>query len=100
MNNYYVKPKTTQKAQRLARTNAWTAIHDLHCDCNQPLQHIITDILQQEPSLKNDEKFKQNIQQCLGITGAGDTQKEEEDILGDVDLERFFDADFTEEDTG
>ena len=100
MNNYYVKPKSSQKAQRLARTNAYTSIHDLHCDCNQPLQHIITDIIQQEPSLKNDEKFIKNLQQCLGITPVGDTAEEEKDILGDVDLERFFDADFGEEDTG
>lgn len=100
MNNYYVKPKTSVKAQRLARTNAYVSIHDLHCDCQQPLQHIITDIILQEPSLKSDDKFKHYLTQCLGTTQDGDTVKEEEDILGDVDLERFFDADFGEEDTG
>lgn len=66
--------------------NCYISIHDLNCGCNEPLKHIIQQILEKEPTLK----------ECLGTT-TGETTGNVEDILQDGDLERFFAENFGEE---
>lgn len=98
----YEKPSKLSKRQlNLQRVNTYTSIHDLNCECQKPLQHIILQILQQEPSLKQDKEFVKEIQRCLSITAAGDQDGGvPEDGFGDGDLEKLFEAPFDDEDTG
>lgn len=48
----YVSPKYTNKRLDLQNVNAYVNIHDLTCKCEHPLRHIITQITQQEPTIK------------------------------------------------
>lgn len=48
----YVPTKFSPKQLNLQHVNTYVNVHDLTCDCQQPLKHIIKQIVQQEPSLK------------------------------------------------
>lgn len=48
----YVPPRFTKKQLNLQNVNTYVNVHTLTCDCQQPLQHIIKQIVQQEPSIK------------------------------------------------
>lgn len=95
MSSYYKQPPYTPKHKELNFVNAQVAIHDLHCGCNEPLNHIITSIFRQEPSLKFNQEESQLIQKCLTT---GDDGKDVLDDFGDAELEKLFDGDFGEED--
>lgn len=99
MSNYYKKITTSQKHQNLQFVNTLVGNHDLYCFCNEPLQHIICSIIEQEPNLKFNKEDSQKIQKCLttGQDPAGDAV----DALGEGDLDALFAQDtFGEEDTG
>lgn len=75
-------------------TNAFVAIHDLKCECDEPAVHSLKILLKQlEPELTSQQK--QEIKKCLGTT----TVQEEEDggVTGE-DLERIFAEDTGETD--
>lgn len=97
----YQQPCKYSKNQlNLQQVNTYVQIHDLNCGCETPLQHIIFQILQQEPSLKEDKNFKENLEKCLS-TGTGGTDPTGDiDDIGDGDLERLFAENFGEEDAG
>lgn len=87
----YQKPcKYSKKQLDLQQVNTHVHIHDLNCGCDTPLQHIIIQILQQEPDLKKDEKFKQQLQQCLTTGEDGTTPTGGIDDFGEGELERLF----------
>ncbi len=70
--------------------NTYVAVHDLNCGCEKPLEHIIKQIQQQEPSLKP----------CPTTTATGDDHGPEDGVdgLGDGELEALFantEEDFT-----
>lgn len=48
----YIPPKYTKRQLTLQSVNSYVGIHDLNCYCKQPLQHIIKQIIEQEPSIK------------------------------------------------
>lgn len=48
----YVSPNYTKKQLTLQNVNAYCHIHDISCHCKQPLQHIIKQIITQEPTIK------------------------------------------------
>lgn len=48
----YVPPRYTKKQLNLQTVNCYVGIHDLNCNCKEPLKHIIQQITSQEPSLK------------------------------------------------
>lgn len=96
--NYQKPIKYSTKQQNVNHINLLVGLHDLKCGCEQPLQHIIFDILQQEPSLKQDKKFTSELQKWLTTTEPGDNQEEDTDVIGNGDLEKLFEEPFGEED--
>lgn len=97
MTNYYKCPPYSQRHKDLNWINSLTAIHDLHCGCNYPLQHTITGIIKQEPTLKFNKEDSDLIKKCL-TTGDPGTE-DVVDGFGDGELEKLFEGDFGEEDT-
>lgn len=69
----YVSPKYTPRQLNLQQVNTYVAVHDLNCNCKNPLRHIIKQIQQQEPTLK-----------CHHFTTAEDGNQD-----GDVDIDGF-----------
>ncbi|AHA91749.1 hypothetical protein QKL05_gp1 [TTV-like mini virus] len=79
-------PFSTKK-QRLQLCNLVTGIHDITCNCYNPLFHSAQIILKQlAPELKKEEKHQ--LKQCLTEET---TTKEEEDVgFTTGDLEALF----------
>lgn len=48
----YVPAKLTKKQLNLQNVNTYVNVHDITCCCGQPLKHIITQIVEQEPTIK------------------------------------------------
>lgn len=85
MSSYYKKPSISQKHADLNWINCMVSTHDLHCYCNQPLQHIVASIIEREPEIKFNKETSAKLQKCL-TTG-------DEDVLdgfGDGELESLF----------
>lgn len=78
----FVDPKYTKRQLNLQMVNGYVAIHDLRCHCQKPLQHIIQQIYEQEPTLKCQDT----------TTAAVGNQDGEKDIdgFGPGELERLF----------
>ncbi len=94
--SHHYKPLTiSTKHKKLQFINGIVHLHDLTCQCDEPLQHTIGAIFEQEPNLPLNEKDKQLIKKCLT---SGDHTEEDGDVLGDVDLEKFFAEDTFGED--
>lgn len=70
----FIAPNYTKKQLNLQMVNAYVHIHDLHCHCKSPLTHIIQQIQQQEPSIK----------QCQDSTTAVAGGQD-----GDADIDHF-----------
>lgn len=100
MSKYQQSTWYSKKQLALQQVNTHVAIHDLNCGCNKPLQHIITTILEKEPSLKEDKEFVDTIKTCLTSEAPGGTPGDEEENFGPGDLEKLFEEDFGEQDTG
>lgn len=98
MTNYY-KPITWSKKHRdLDWINTVTAIHDLQCACDQPLEHTIIQITKQEPNLRFSKEDKELIKKCL--TGGDQPTTDAVDDFGDGELERLFAEDVGEDVAG
>lgn len=94
-------PKYNKKQLKLQWTNNIVSVHDLLCCCDNPLEHTIHNLLEQEPNLRFSEETKKKLQKCL--TSTDDGKKDgpaADDIIEDGDLENLFAEDFTEEETG
>lgn len=79
--------KLTEKQQILQNVNLFTSIHDLSCQCENPLRCIILQIYSQEKGLKiNPEEIKQ----WLTSTAAGETTTGEEETFAGEDLDALF----------
>lgn len=63
--------------------NAYVHIHDLQCHCKSPLNHIIEQIHQQEPTTK---KWPDTTTAAAGTTAT----VEDTDPFGPGELERLF----------
>ncbi len=83
-------PKTSRK-QNLQYVNCYTSIHDLGCNCAEPLKHIIKQLTDQEPSLKPW------LATTYVATGDPDGEKDI-DGFGPGELERLFAEDAEEKD--
>lgn len=90
MSKYYKPLTISQKHKDLQWINLMVAVHDQHCQCNNPLNHIIIGILEREPSLKFDKEDSAIIQKCLTTADHGEGDG---DVLGDGDLEKLFEQD-------
>lgn len=95
--NYQKPIKYSTKQQNVNHINLLVSLHDLKCGCDKPLQHLVFDILNQEPSLKEDTKFTSELQQWLTTTKPGNIQEEDTDVIGSGDLEKLFEEPFGEE---
>ena len=70
--------------------NSYVSIHDLHCHCKKPLQHIIHQIEEQEPTIKT----------CRDTTTAADGIQDGDDVIdhfGPGELEKLFENDIAED---
>ena len=65
--------------------NAQVALHDMHCQCDEPFRHIILQIIEKEPTIKFNKEESSKIQKCL-TTG----DEEDGDVLGAGDLDTLF----------
>lgn len=94
-------PQLTIKQQKTEWINMLVHIHDLYCKCNDPLEHTVDLIAEKEKNLRFQHFTKLNLQKCL--TGGEENtthQGGEEDAFDAGDLEKLFDEDFPEEETG
>lgn len=91
----YVPVKYNQKTLQLQWINGLVHLHDLHCGCNDPLEHTIIGITNQEKNLRFTDKEKQQLKKCL--FGEENTTKEEE--IGDEDLAALFTEDYGDQNT-
>lgn len=46
--------KLSPRQKNLQIVNTYVAIHDLNCHCEKPLHHILQQIYDQEPTLKQE----------------------------------------------
>lgn len=98
MSDYYKPLTISRKHKDLNWTNCMVSVHDLQCQCDDPLKHIIFQIINQEPSIKFNKKESQIIQKCL-TTGEDHAEDGDDEGFGPGDLEELFREDFTEKDT-
>lgn len=101
MSRYYKKPTYSTRHGNLQFINTIVSVHDNYCYCDKPLNHIITGIIEQEPSLRFDKEDSKIIEKCLTSTVGEDVL----DDFGDGELEKLFaqdgdDPDATDGDTG
>ncbi len=88
MSNFFVEKPTNPKRDNLDMINAYVHIHDLKCNCNTPLQHIINQLIEKEPELTK----------CLTTPTTEDGRGDAVDTIEDGDLDRLFEEDFGEDD--
>lgn len=93
MTSYYKKPTISTKHGELNFLNTCVSVHDLHCYCDTPLQHLIGTIIEREPNIKFDKATSEKLQKCL-TTGDADVL----DDFGDGELENLFAEDFPDGD--
>lgn len=95
MSKLFNPSKLSEKRTILQNVNAFVAIHDLTCQCEQPLKCIIQQIYLQEPTLQFQPT---ELQKWLTTTGtSGDHGgKDASDFTGE-ELDALFAN--TEEDT-
>lgn len=79
----FVDPKYTPRQLQLQMVNAYVHIHDLHCNCKSPLKHIIKQIENQEPSIK---QWRDSTTAAAGLQDGDDVI----DHFGPGELERIF----------
>lgn len=96
MSDYFKKITTSKRHQNLQWVNSMVNTHDLVCQCDEPLKHIILTIRDQEPNIKFNKEESTKLQQWL--TTGDDQDGDAIDGLGDGDLERLFEEDFTADD--
>lgn len=96
MSHYQKNIPTSRKSQNLQWINTMVNVHDLKCFCEQPLQHIILGIVEQEPDLKFNPEDSKKIEKCLTTTENGATDAVE--TFGGDELEQLFAENFGEED--
>lgn len=78
--------------------NALVTLHDLNCQCDEPLQHTIDLIINKEPNIIFKPETTEKLKKCLTTTAP--TTEDVVDDFGDGELEKLFDQDtFGEEDT-
>lgn len=99
MSKFYIPSKYTTKQKNLQQINLHVAIHDLNCGCDNPLKHIIYQILEQEPSVNFTEEELQQLKKCHGTGSAGANHGDDDTGFGPGDLELLF-AENPEEEKG
>lgn len=82
----YVPPNYSKRQLNLQMVNCYTAIHDLNCNCEKPLVHIIKQIEEQEPTVK---KWRDSTTTDAGSHTGGDVV----DDFGPDELEKLFEQD-------
>lgn len=90
-------PKDGNRQRELKIINSFCNNHDLCCDCESPLFHC-WEIISKQLKKEITEDQKKQIKKCLGMEEEDGTVADTEDI--GEDLEKLFDEDFGEEDTG
>lgn len=88
----YVPSKYNSKTAQLQWINTIVNVHDLHCGCNDPLEHTIIGITTQEKNLRFSDTEKKNLKKCL----FGEEDTHEEDVIGEDDLAALFSEDIGE----
>lgn len=89
----YVPPRYTTRQKNLQHVNCYVGIHDISCNCTEPLKHIIKQIISQEPTIK---PWLATITEDAGTPdGEGDI-----DGFGPGELERLFAEPDAENDEG
>lgn len=100
MSTRFIPSKPTLRQQKLQWMNMLAHIHDQKCDCNNPMEHTLMLIVEEEPSLKLRTPEIDLIKKC--ITGETTTEKDgdqEPDGIGEGELDALFKDDFGEENT-
>lgn len=97
MSTRYKPTKDNHRQKKIKWLNAVTHIHDIYCDCDEPLTHTIAEIIAQEPDIKFNIQEKDILKKCLGDTTTGEKDL---DVIGDGDLDALFTGDIGEDDDG
>lgn len=92
-------PGLKKKELQLQWVNGIVHMHDMICKCNDPLEHAVDAIFDQEKHLRLTQSTQEKIKRCL-TGGAEDTQGGADANIEEGDLTALFAEPFTEEDTG
>ncbi len=85
----YVPVKFQSKQQHVNWMNTLVHVHDLQCNCDDPLEHTIHTIFKQETNLRIWDSTKNLIKKCLTTTTT--PEEEDDDVpFGDGELEALF----------
>ncbi len=82
----FTKITASLKNQKLDFVNCMVSVHNLKCECERPLSHIVESILEQEPELQYSK--------CRPTTATGPPEDDDEDAFGKGDLDLLFAQDF------
>lgn len=100
MSKRYIPTKDNHRQKKLKWINGICHLHDIHCDCNNPLEHSIAEILLQEPEIKFNNQERDLLKKCLSTTTEEDRATTDAGF-GDVeDLDALFTEDIGEDDQG
>ncbi len=88
----YVPVKFQSKKQHVNWMNTIVHVHDLQCECEDPLEHTIHTIFKQEQNLRLWDSTQHLIKKCLTTTTT--PEEEEDDVpFGNGELEALFATD-------
>lgn len=71
-------------------TNKVTHLHNIICNCPQPLKHNIQLLINQEPNLKFNKKTSNQLKKCLTTKKKPTTAADALDGLTPGDLDALF----------
>lgn len=96
----FTKPDHSTRKNDLLLLNGMFHFHDLACNCNSPGSHL-TYLLATNCKPKDyTTEEKEKIKECLGLTTTEDNHTEEDIGIAAGDLEKLFEEDVFDEDTG
>lgn len=99
MTTRIIPTKDSIKQKNLKWMNLMVHDHDIFCDCDSPLQHIIILICQQEPKLDLKPIERDIVKRCLIGEPTATDGDQDADGVQEGDLDQLFKEDFGEENT-
>lgn len=98
MSTRFIPTQDSKNQKYLKWLNALTHIHDIYCNCYNPLTHTITLIFEKESDFNFNPSEKQLIQKCLSGEGHTTPAGDPGDVLVEGDLDALFGEPFEDDD--
>lgn len=91
MSTRYIPNQLSCKGKKLQWMNLIAAVHDCHCECDNPILHTIVLCFEQEKEFNFTPPEKDLIKQCLsGTTASNGVGDQGIDAFTGEELEKLF----------